>query len=199
VDIFTPPAPVSKPAPAKPAPVVKTTTTTTKKAAATTSFQLFFNHSSTTFGPSFYYSSAILLAILWLFFGYSFSRGHSEPTRRQASRPPLRQRSPSQPDKENAALEVTKKRARAPTAKPAPAATAKATATRRTLVNDHHDAMKFCLDQVFSRSRYHSSTILSTSLGLYLSPILRSFIRTILRQSLLLFSSKRPRSQIPAR
>jgi hypothetical protein len=68
VEILTPPAPVSKPAPAKAAPVVKTTTTTTKKAAATTSFQLFFNHSWTTLRPSFYYSSTIFR----LFFGHSY-------------------------------------------------------------------------------------------------------------------------------
>jgi hypothetical protein len=64
VDILTPPAPVFKPAPAKPAPVVKTTTTTTEKAAATTSFQLFFNHSSTIFLLFFGHSSSYPLAIL---------------------------------------------------------------------------------------------------------------------------------------
>jgi hypothetical protein len=81
VDILTPPAPVSKPAPAKPAPVVKTTTTTIKKAAAITSFQLIFNHSSTTLRPSFYYSSAILLAILWLLFQPWTQRANTAPNK----------------------------------------------------------------------------------------------------------------------
>jgi hypothetical protein len=117
VDLLVPPAPAPKPAQVKAAPVTKAAATIKKPAATTTTSKTRTARANTA--PSKPTTTKQTVA---------------KPVAKQVRGKKRGSDEIASEDKENAALEVNKKRARAPAAKPAPApaAATKATSTRAT-------------------------------------------------------------------